>query len=237
MRVGTAFLVVAYVYVATSVYAAPADEHVHGLAHDDIALSTLLRQKTSKAFPKRGVAPSAALSGNYAPSVKQTCPSTLIRQPSAGLNGTTSSIIYEGERDWVASRRANAVSQWSSYLNNTALNFTVSGFNLASFLSNTSNLPNVAIAASGGGYRAMIHAAALVNAFDARNISAVQQGTGGILQLATYIAGLSGGSWLVGSLAVNDFPTILELRNIWNLTENLVRTLTFVLNILLTTAR
>lgn len=42
------------------------------------------------------------------------------------------------------------------------------------------------------------------------------------MQLATYMAGLSGGSWFVGSLAINDFPTIGELRDLWNLTENLV---------------
>ena len=48
---------------------------------------------------------------------------------------------------------------------------------------------------------------------------------GVILQLATYIAGLSGGSWLVGSLAVNDFPTIFKLRDVWSLKENIVRIL------------
>lgn len=217
MWLGTASLVI--VYVATSVHANPVGRDAHRLAHNGAALANLLRRTAHKAVFERDVAPNTAPSGNYAPSVNQTCPSTLIRRPSTGAN------IYEGERDWVASRRANAVSHWSSYLNNSALNFTASGFNLASFLSNTSNLPNVAIAASGGGYRAMIHAAALVNAFDARNTTSVQQGTGGILQLATYISGLSGGSWFVGSLAVNNFPTIFELRNIWDLTENLVRAL------------
>jgi len=74
---------------------------------------------------------------------------------------------------------------------------------------------NIAIAASGGRYRAMVHGAALLNAFEARNASSVAQGTGVILQLATYIAGLSGGSWLVGSLAVNDFPAIFRVVGLW----------------------
>lgn len=167
----------------------------------------------------RGIAPSTAPSGDYAPSINQACPSTLIRQPSSQNKST--GIIYDGERTWVAARRANAVSAWSSYLGNTALNLT--GFNLTAFLSNTTNLPNVALASSGGGYRAMLHAAGLFNAFDSRNESSVKQGTGGILQVATYMAGLSGGSWFTGSLAINDFPTIYELRSIWNLSTNLVR--------------
>jgi len=39
----------------------------------------------------------------------------------------------------------------------------------------------------------------------------------------TYISGLSGGSWLVGSIAVNNFATIDTLRqNYWHLSDNLV---------------
>ena len=69
---------------------------------------------------------------------------------------------------------------------------------MTAFLANTTNLPNVAIAVSGGGYRAMIHGASIFNALDGRNETAVKQGTGGVVQLATYMAGLSGGSWFVG---------------------------------------
>ena len=100
-----------------------------------------------------------------------------------------------------------------------ALSFTSS----STFLSNASNLPKIAITASGGGYHAMVHSAALLNAFDAHNASSVAQGL--ILQLATYITGLSGGSWLVGLLAVNDFPTIFKLRDVWSLKENIVHIL------------
>ena len=217
MRFTCAFLIATC--AVTSVYTSPVAGNVLALARDSIVALSSSRQK-SGAFLRRAVAPSTAPSGDYEPSKNQSCPTTLVRQPS-----NTSSILSNGERDWVASRRANAVSQWSSYLSSSALNFKSSGFDLTSFLSNTSNLPNVAIAASGGGYRSMLHSAALLNAFDARNATSLAQGTGGILQLATYIAGLSGGSWLVGSLAVNDFPTIFDLRNVWNLKQDLVRIL------------
>jgi lysophospholipase len=45
----------------------------------------------------------------------------------------------------------------------------------------------------------------------------------GFLQANTYIAGLSGGSWLIGAIAVNDFATIETMRNdYWHLSDNLV---------------
>jgi lysophospholipase len=46
---------------------------------------------------------------------------------------------------------------------------------------------------------------------------------GGFLQANTYIAGLSGGSWLIGAIAVHDFATIDTMRNnYWHLSDNLV---------------
>lgn len=45
----------------------------------------------------------------------------------------------------------------------------------------------------------------------------------GFLQSMTYIAGLSGGSWLIGAIAVHDFATIDTMRNnYWHLQDNLV---------------
>jgi lysophospholipase len=52
------------------------------------------------------------------------------------------------------------------------------------------------------------------------------QGNGimsGFLQTNTYISGLSGGSWLIGAIAVHDFATIDTMRNnYWHLQDNLV---------------
>jgi|SRR5579859_3122905 len=45
----------------------------------------------------------------------------------------------------------------------------------------------------------------------------------GFLQANTYISGLSGGSWLIGAIAVHDFATIDTMRNnYWHLSDNLV---------------
>jgi lysophospholipase len=46
---------------------------------------------------------------------------------------------------------------------------------------------------------------------------------GGFLQSMTYIGGLSGGSWLIGAIAVHDFATIDTMRrDYWHLQDNLV---------------
>lgn len=168
----------------------------------------------------RGTAPTTS-GKNYAP-YHVSCPPSLVRQTT----GTSSIALSSDETAWISARRANIVSSnaWSTYLNNPALNLT--GFDIAGFVANTSNLPNVGLAFSGGGYRAMLHGAGLYNAFDSRNSTSVAQGTGGIVQLASYMAGLSGGSWFVGSVAINDFPTTFELRDLWDLSNNLVSTST-----------
>ncbi|KAJ7766336.1 lysophospholipase [Mycena maculata] len=72
-------------------------------------------------------------------------------------------------------------------------------------------LPTVGITTSGGGYRAALFGAGVLNALDARNSSSVKKGTGGLLQAATHLAGLSGGGWLVTSLAQANLPTIQDL--------------------------
>ena len=48
---------------------------------------------------------------------------------------------------------------------------------------------------------------------------------GGILQSANYIGGLSGSSWLLGSLAMQGWPTVEEVvfenpHDVWNLTSS-----------------
>ena len=51
-----------------------------------------------------------------------------------------------------------------------------------------------------------------MQAFDSREINSTNAGhLGGLLQSSTYVAGLSGGGWLVGSIFVNNFTTITDL--------------------------
>ena len=97
----------------------------------------------------------------------------------------------------------------------TRLNIT--GFDAVGYINthstNTSALPNIALAFSGGGYRAMLNGAGALKAFDSRTVNTTGPGQlGGLLQSATYVAGLSGGGWLVGSVYVNNFTSISALQ-------------------------
>lgn len=83
---------------------------------------------------------------------------------------------------------------------------------LGNVTANSTLLPTIGIAISGGGYRALISGAGAVAAMDGRSNGSEENGNlGGLLQSATYISGLSGGDWLVGSLYVNNFTSVQDL--------------------------
>lgn len=66
---------------------------------------------------------------------------------------------------------------------------------------------------SGGGYRSLLVGAGVIQGIDARdsNIS-----TSGLYQALTYQSGISGGAWLLSSIAGNNYPTISYLKeNLW----------------------
>ncbi|CDK24630.1 unnamed protein product [Kuraishia capsulata CBS 1993] len=88
-----------------------------------------------------------------------------------------------------------------------------------------SSVPQIAIAVSGGGYRSMLVGAGVLAAFDNRTVNSTRgSGLGGILQASTYLAGISGGSWLVSSLMMYDFASVVKLRDMdsWLLNEPLL---------------
>ena len=90
-------------------------------------------------------------------------------------------------------------------------------------------MPNIAVIVSGGGERAMLVGGGILAGLDSRNASAVANKVGGVQQLATYIAGLSGGSWITGSWALAGYPMFEQLRDqVWSLEEG-----TFLLSSLL----
>lgn len=102
----------------------------------------------------------------------------------------------------------------------------ISGFDASTYIngikSNATALPNIGIAVSGGGYRALMNGAGFIAAADNRTSNSTNTGQiGGLLQATTYLAGLSGGGWLVGSIYTNNFSTVENLRdgskgsNVW----------------------
>ena len=72
----------------------------------------------------------------------------------------------------------------------------------------------------------MLNGAGGVKAFDSRSTGSTDQGNmGGLLQSATYISGLSGGGWLVGSIYTNNFTTVhdaVETKKLWQFGESIL---------------
>lgn len=136
------------------------------------------------------------------------------------------------ETDWLEKRRANTVQALRDFLARA----NISGFDTNSYIDsirqNTSEMPNVAIALSGGGYRALMHGAGVVSAFDNQTQNSTLPGhVGGLLQTSTYLSGLSGGSWLVGSLYIPKLKPVQEIfrmdpndtMSLWQLDNSVIK--------------
>jgi len=135
----------------------------------------------------------SGVSASYAP-VPATCPSTsLVRVSSTDLSSSEES--YRVARKAIADK---ALKSWLAKTN--------SGF------STSCEMPTVALTSSGGGYRALLIGAGVIQAMDGRDSSS---STSGLYQALTYHSGLSGGAWLLSSIASNNFPTISSLLATW----------------------
>ncbi|RDA88904.1 hypothetical protein CP532_5509 [Ophiocordyceps camponoti-leonardi (nom. inval.)] len=106
----------------------------------------------------------------------------------------------------------------------------IPGFDSDAYLRNGSSsaaMPNIGIAISGGGYRAMLTGAGVLSAFDDRTPGSTEKGNlGGLLQSATYLSALSGGSWLVGSMYANNFSTVqsmVDSDRIWQFDRSILK--------------
>ncbi|KAL4922554.1 lysophospholipase catalytic domain-containing protein [Aspergillus aurantiobrunneus] len=122
--------------------------------------------------------------------------------------------LSPNESSWLETRRERTQSALRDFFGHVSVgDFDAVGY-LDRISSNSSNLPNIGIAVSGGGYRALMNGAGAIKAFDSRTDNSTSEGQlGGLLQSATYLSGLSGGGWLVGSIYVNNFTTIQSLQS------------------------
>jgi lysophospholipase len=73
------------------------------------------------------------------------------------------------------------------------------------------DVEQIALTTSGGGYRSLLSGAGVIQGLDSRDSDV---STTGLYQALTYQAGLSGGSWLLSSMAGNNYPTITYLKEI-----------------------
>ena len=161
---------------------------------------------------------------DYAPNINQTCPD-VTTAPLVRVFPPTNQTLHPEEERYVAERLSTVVTPaWHDWLGDgSGIGYDMNAFN-------GSLSAKIGIAISGGGYRAAQYGAGVLSALDARNESAKAAGTGGLLQVASYLTGLSGestardwddgvssaselmtatgGSWITGSLLFNDFPTV-----------------------------
>lgn len=152
--------------------------------------------------------------GSYAPSYVK-CPKGNLVRVAEGLS--------EEETKYMEQRRKNEI--------NTALvgffeRVKVPGFDYQTFFDshNENRTIGVGMAVSGGGFRSMLIGAGGLSALDIRTPGSDQPGhLGGLLQGMSYLSGLSGGAWLIGSVYMSNMPTISDIvsqRSHWNLDVN-----------------
>ncbi|KAH9972599.1 phospholipase B [Lactifluus volemus] len=142
---------------------------------------------------------------DYAPLVNQPCPDVTINPLVRSFTPVNQSL-HPREEDYVNTRLTTVIpNEWQNWVGDGS----AIGYNLSEF--KTTLFPRIGLAFSGGGARAAQYGAGVLSALDGRNQTSKAAGTGGLLQVSLYTAGLSGGSWLLGSLYMNDFPPIREL--------------------------
>ncbi|KAG0139668.1 hypothetical protein CROQUDRAFT_69979 [Cronartium quercuum f. sp. fusiforme G11] len=166
---------------------------------------------------KRDLAIANSPSGDYEP-VKTSCPNG----PSLRYSETGQSRLSDAELTYVAEKAAKSIPLWRQYLERVNLE----DFDVEKFLAKAEStgggrfFPKFGFAFSGGGVRALCLGASIIEAFDGRNPDAVEARIGGLIQLATYASGLSGGAWMLGSWATSNFPRLPLLnQTLWRLTE------------------
>ncbi|ODV79635.1 uncharacterized protein CANTADRAFT_25559 [Suhomyces tanzawaensis NRRL Y-17324] len=151
--------------------------------------------------------------GGYAPGVVK-CPSsntTLIREANS---------ISKQEQDWLKERQKKSNAALIEFLKDSKLK----GINPEKFITDNSSV-SIALAFSGGGYRAMLSGAGQLAALDNRtDFGSNATGLGGLLQSSNYISALSGGAWMLGSLAFNNFSSVQDIVfknefDLWNITD------------------
>jgi len=135
------------------------------------------------------------------------------------------SSISPEEKKWLSLRRNETIPHIRSFLKRVAIRDFDSEKYLADTESNSTALPNVGIAISGGGYRALLSGAGALASWDSRSTGSDGTGNiGGLLQSATYISGVSSGGWLVGSLSINNFSSVqdsIDAAGIWQFEDSI----------------
>ncbi|KNE99222.1 hypothetical protein PSTG_07529 [Puccinia striiformis f. sp. tritici PST-78] len=154
---------------------------------------------------------------SYAP-IMSECPSDQNILRLAGSPTGRNQTLSQGEEDFRRGRQSVTAPLWREFFTNGP--GKDAGYQSTPLMDQKQqDWPVLGIAYSGGGLRAALHAAGVMQALDARTSSSPVRG---VHQLASYVSALSGGSWMVGSAAANDYPIASELVSGWELEKDLV---------------
>ena len=121
----------------------------------------------------------------YAPTTGSLCPD-ITQNPLLREFTAQTQLLHPRESAYLSARESTVIPKaWQDWLGTgSQIGYDVSDL--------SKNFSRVGIAFSGGGFRAAQYAAGVTSALDARNSSAKSVGMGGLLQVASYISGLSG---------------------------------------------
>jgi lysophospholipase len=131
----------------------------------------------------------------YAPTVNVNCPET----PDSLVRTFTpqNQVLNTSESEYIGSRESYVISNaWSNWLGN-ASNI---GYNFENL---EGKFPRIGIAIGGEGYRTAQYGAAVLSGLDWRNTTAKEGGTGGLLQVASYLSASSGKCSIAPTLMVS----------------------------------
>jgi lysophospholipase len=131
---------------------------------------------------------------DYAPQVNVECPDFSTTSLLRTWTPQTQSL-HPQEEEYINTRTQNVLpNAWKDWIGNgSRMGYDLSDLNL------TNAFPKIGITCPGGGLRAALFAAAALSGLDARNQTAKSAGTGGLLQVSSYISGLSGMCYILTS--------------------------------------
>ncbi|KAI7935966.1 hypothetical protein MJO29_015269 [Puccinia striiformis f. sp. tritici] len=147
------------------------------------------------------------------------CPSTTGSLLRSSISRDSKQTLGPREAQYISSRRAKfARPAYLKFLNNVqrSLQKKSPTTSLPNYVTQvlggpqTALFPRTGFAVSGGGLRATLYSLGVLSAFEGKNQLSIEAGTGGLLNAADYISGLSGGAWTVVGLTYSayDLATI-----------------------------
>jgi lysophospholipase len=123
----------------------------------------------------------------YAPIINVACPNVSV-DPLLRIFSPSNQSLHPDEQEYVTSRATQILpNAWLDWIGDGS----AIGYNSSAF---AGQWATIGISISGGGYRAAQYGAGVLSGLDARNASSKAAGTGGLLQVTSYLSGLSGES-------------------------------------------